>query len=373
MRSPIGIAVIIYVSLSISAHEIPHHLREECNDDDRMMHPILCAAMDRIRDDPLSISNELYAWANEHNRLVDVRHSVKYPPVRATIQRHRLGEANAVPVVFAHGMGDSCFNSGMQRITARVSTQLNGVYSTCIATGSTHTEDTNNGYFLNMDASVVNFAKAVQQDPKLANGFHAIGFSQGNNVIRGYIAKFNDPPVKVFLSINGVNAGEGAVPYCRPSHLGGGICDLLMEQASRAAYTDYAQMHSFQANYWRDPRESEFPVYQKYAQLSNWNNEGFVVNQTFKENFSKTNKFVWIMARDDGMVWPKEGELWGAPDPKNPFEHILPREETEWYRNDLFGLKTAEEAGKNYYESFQGDHLQFSMEDFDGWVAKYLD
>ena len=145
MRSPIGIAVIIYVSLSISAHEIPHHLREECNDDDRMMHPILCAAMDRIRDDPLSISNELYAWANEHNRLVDVRHSVKYPPVRATIQRHRLGEANAVPVVFAHGMGDSCFNSGMQRITARVSTQLNGVYSTCIATGSTHTEDTNNG------------------------------------------------------------------------------------------------------------------------------------------------------------------------------------------------------------------------------------
>ena len=46
--------------------------------------------------------------------------------------------------------------------------------------------------------------------------------------------------------------------------------------------------------------------------------------------------------------------------------------DTEWYKKDLFGLKTAEEAGKNFYESFPGDHLQFSDDDFKQWVNSYL-
>jgi palmitoyl-protein thioesterase len=79
------------------------------------------------------------------------------------------------------------------------------------------------------------------------------------------------------------------------------------------------------------------------------------------------------MATEDGMVWPKEGEQWGMPDPDDPFnKRILPMNETEWYQKDLFGLKTAQEAGKNHFESFQGDHLQFTMEDFDRWVTTYF-
>ena len=46
--------------------------------------------------------------------------------------------------------------------------------------------------------------------------------------------------------------------------------------------------------------------------------------------------------------------------------------ETEWYQKDLFGLKTAQEAGKNAFESFDGDHLEFSNENFKGWIKKYL-
>jgi len=196
----------------------------------------------------------------------------------------------------------------------------------------------------------------------------------------------NTPTVKTFVSVNGVNGGEGAVPYCQPSLLSSSsddemtssslefsMCDLLMEQASRAAYTEYAQGHSFQANYWRDPRPVEFPTYQKMCQLAAWNNEGVNgVNQTLKDNFAKTEQFVWVLATKDGMIWPKEGEQWGAPDPKDPFQHILPREETDWYTKDLFGLRTAEEAGKNVYESFDGDHLQFSMDDFDRWIKTYF-
>lgn len=105
-----------------------------------------------------------------------------------------------------------------------------------------------------------------------------------------------------------------------------------------------------------------------------WNNESNKgKNQTLIDNWGKTQKFVWVLATEDGMVWPKEGEQWGAPSPENPFQVILPRNETEWYVKDLFGLKTAEEAGKNHYESFEGDHLKFTGDEFDRWITTYFE
>ena len=79
------------------------------------------------------------------------------------------------------------------------------------------------------------------------------------------------------------------------------------------------------------------------------------------------------MANNDKIVWPKEGEQWGAPDPNGPFDHsVLSMKDTEWYQKDLFGLKTADEAGKNFFESFDGDHLRFSMSQYENWITKYF-
>jgi palmitoyl-protein thioesterase len=351
--------------------------RRECEEQEREDHPILCNYMDRLLSDPQGMSHDIHSWAEAQRLLIDFDSCKESSSIPSVAIKRRLGES-VVPVVMAHGMGDSCFNDGMQHINQHVSDLLGGVYSTCIPTGKDLHEDTTNGYFLNMDASVDVFAESVRRDPKLANGFHAIGFSQGNNVIRGYIARYNDPPVNTFISVNGVNAGVGAVPYCRPksveeeNKLAFSMCDLLMEQASNRAYTEYAQEHLFQANYWRDPRPSEADAYKSFAQLARWNNECDDKNTTFNENFAKTRKFVWIMAEQDGMVFPKQGEHWGAPDPEDPFNKILPMKETEWYKNDLFGLKEANEAGKMDFLSFDGDHLQFTMKDFDSWVTTYL-
>jgi palmitoyl-protein thioesterase len=352
--------------------------RRECEEQEREDHPILCNYMDRLLSDPQGMSHDIHSWAEAQGLLIDFDSCKESSSIPSVAIKRRLGES-VVPVVMAHGMGDSCFNDGMQHINQHVSDLLGGVYSTCIPTGKDRHEDTTNGYFLNMDASVDVFAESVRRDPKLANGFHAIGFSQGNNVIRGYIARYNDPPVNTFISVNGVNAGVGAVPYCRPksveeekNKLAFSMCDLLMEQASNRAYTEYAQEHLFQANYWRDPRPSEADAYKSFAQLARWNNECDDKNTTFNENFAKTRKFVWIMAEQDGMVFPKQGEHWGAPDPEDPFNKILPMKETEWYKNDLFGLKEANEAGKMDFLSFDGDHLQFTMKDFDSWVTTYL-
>lgn len=296
-----------------------------------------------------------------------------------------------LPVVVAHGMGDSCFNEGMIGITNWISTLLNNVYTVCIPTGKSFAEDTNHGYFLSMNANVDIFAAAIEADPNLRNKrFHAIGFSQGNNVIRGYMTRYNTAAtVHTFISINGVNAGVGAVPYCRPSSgLAAAVnkndpiwCNWLMEAASNRAYTHYMQQHSFQAGYWRDPRASMKRKYQTYSQLADWNNEvGAVVpkkekNATYTKNYLTTLNFVWVQAVDDHMVWPAQGEWWGAADStkSDPFSApILPMNETEWYQQDLFGLQTAERAGRNFFEKFKGDHLQFTRDDLQRWVETYL-
>ena len=340
-------------------------------------HPVLCEFLDRLEANVEDVASEMTEFAREKNLLVGEK--LNWEANRQEQNEQQLLVEDQLPVVFAHGMGDSCFNSGMIHIGDHTSELLGGVYVTCVPTGDTKSEDTTNGYFLNMDASVDIFATKIAKDPRLQKGFHAIGFSQGNNVIRGYIARYNTPTVHTFISVNGVNAGEGTVPGCFPNSKGtdttklGSFCDLLLEQASKRAYTEFAQEHSFQANYWRDPRESKQEDYHKYSQLARWNNEGPNKNQTLNENFAKSSKFVWIMATDDSMVWPREGEHWGCPDSKDPFESpILPMNETEWYKEDLFGLRKAQESGKNVFETFQGDHLQFTMEDFDRWVTTYL-
>ncbi len=51
---------------------------------------------------------------------------------------------NTLPLVFLHGMGDSCFNNGMESITKESGEYL-GVYSVCIPTGDSRLEDTING------------------------------------------------------------------------------------------------------------------------------------------------------------------------------------------------------------------------------------
>ena len=171
----------------------------------------------------------------------------------------------------------------------------------------------------------------MRADPELSNGFNAFGLSQGNNLIRGYIAKYNDPPVNTFLSINGINAGVGAFPDCSPqSNVIGSACQSLTEVLSTLAYTEVAQNVLFQADYFRDPTKTNTTEYKALSQLAQWENEGDAVNQTFNANFAKTEQYVWVLGTEDKVVWPREGEWWGAPDPDDPWGTILPMEQTRW-------------------------------------------
>ena len=130
------------------------------------------------------------------------------------------------PTVTSHGMGDSCFNAGMKSITQAIG-NATASYATCVATGKDHLIDTINGFFMTMDENVDVFAANIKKDPKLANGFNAVGFSQGNSIIRGYIHKYNNPPVKTFLSVHGTVMGVAGFPNCNPDGLLAPVCRRL--------------------------------------------------------------------------------------------------------------------------------------------------
>jgi len=274
------------------------------------------------------------------------------------------------PTVTGHGMGDSCFNAGMKQITEIIGTTT-GQYSTCIATGNSKISDTADGFFMNMNKNVEVFAQKIRADPKLKDGFNCVGFSQGNSLCRGYIQFYNDPPVVNFLSVHGTVSGVAGFPNCNPTGLLGPVCKLLAELTGDLAYGEAMQNDLFQADYFRDPKRVQTDAYKANSQIAQWNNEGNTVNATFKENFGKTKRFAMIKALGDTMIFPNEGEWWGHFE-DGSLSKVLTMKETEWYKQDLFGLKTADEAGKILFNTTSGNHLEFSQEQLIWWVQNYF-
>ena len=99
------------------------------------------------------------------------------------------------PVVLWHGMGsnwhfsfsflvqgDSCCNPlSMGYIKKLIKTNIpgDGVYVKSLMLGNNVVEDTEHGFFGNMNEQVANVCSQLMADSKLSNGYNAIGFSQG--------------------------------------------------------------------------------------------------------------------------------------------------------------------------------------------------
>lgn len=281
-----------------------------------------------------------------------------------------VGAEASYPTVTAHGMGDSCFNRGMRQLTKLIGKTI-GNYSVCVPTGDNRLSDTTNGYFMTMDDNVEVFAAKVMKDENLKDGFNCVGFSQGNMLCRGYAQKYNDPPIRNWLSVHGTVSGVAAFPNCDPQGSLGPACAEIARLCGAAAYTQQTQNLLFQIDYYRDPYRVNSTAYKAYSQLANWNNEGDAYNETLKENFVKVERFVMIKAMGDSMVYPNEGEHWGHY-ADNSLSQILEMRDTLWYKEDLFGLKTVDEAGKIVFNHTEGDHLQFTDDQLIWWIQHYF-
>lgn len=80
--------------------------------------------------------------------------------------------------------GDSCcFPFSLGAFEKKLNTSLPGVHIISIRIGNNVAEDVENGYFMHPDKQIDLACNMVASDPLLANGFNAIGFSQGSQFL----------------------------------------------------------------------------------------------------------------------------------------------------------------------------------------------
>jgi len=256
-----------------------------------------------------------------------------------------------------HGMGDFAKNpSGMVPLAVEISLYLGGAYVLNVQIGESIAADILNGFIMNLDDQVDYFAKIVQSDSKLSRGFNAVGYSQGNLIIRGYVERYNDPPVLNFISMHGPLAGIGGFPGCS---IDTSLCRAFSELLDDFAYKPFVQNNLAQANYFRDPLK--IPQYLEGDRfLADINNE-VTLSATYKSNWSSLKSVCLVKATADTVVIPNESEWLGFFE-DGSFDRIWEFTETPWYLQDSFGLRSLHSSGRVSFNTTDGDHLDFDTD-----------
>jgi len=170
-------------------------------DDPRRFYPRLCALLDRAATDPAILAWELGAFNHPPSVYrAPAPGSLRTDTPKLRTSRRTSAATADSPIVFAHGFGDSCFNDGFARLV-NLTSNLTEKEAFCVSGGDgTWESDILSSYVVSMFDNVETFASHIREDLRCAGGFDAIGISQGNAIIRGYIAKYNDPPVRSLSS-----------------------------------------------------------------------------------------------------------------------------------------------------------------------------
>ena len=140
-----------------------------------------------------------------------------------------------------HGMGDSGSNPGMKELCNSVHEKY-GNYVLCL--------DVSNGLLSianTMDEQLAELHNVVQKHYSyLKGGFNAIGNSQGGLLMRAYVERYNDPPVKTFISWTGVQNGIHTCPLGSSA-----LCYVWGVNRIINPYT----FHIVFSDYWKDSRD----------------------------------------------------------------------------------------------------------------------
>lgn len=273
------------------------------------------------------------------------------------------------PLVIWHGMGDTCCNPlSMGRIKSLIEKNVSDIYVHSLEIGSSESSDSLNGFFMPVNDQIDLAYSIIKADPKLANGYNAMGFSQGGQFLRALAQRYPDPPMLNLVSIGGQHQGVYGFPRCPTDNVS--ICDYIRRLLNLGAYVSFVQDHLVQAEYWHDPLQED--EYRKSSVFLADINQEVVFNQTYKDNLLKLKNLVLVKFNQDGMVVPRESEWFGFYK-EGQGKELYTLEESVLYQKDLLGLQTLDKSGRLFKLATDGDHLQFKEEWFlEHIVAKFV-
>lgn len=200
------------------------------------------------------------------------------------------GQVSWRPVVLMHGIKTSA--SVMDPVVSWIQADYPGIYVKNVEIG----DGTLDSMFLDLNIQVDQFAEKMRNDSKLANGFNLVGYSQGGLITRGYVQRYNDPPVYNYITWSGPHGGQFGVPYVNIE-----ILDYIVD----VAWDNPLVQESITfAEYWRDPYHLE-EYAAKSTFLADLNNVN-AINQTYNNNLLSLNSFTLLYSTEDKVIHPKE-------------------------------------------------------------------
>lgn len=213
------------------------------------------------------------------------------------------------PIVLWHGLGDSAYAEGMVELANELREAYPGIYVHIVALGADAGSDQKAGFFGNVNDQVSTVCSDLSAVPELAEGFDAIGFSQGGQFLRAYVERCNVPQVRNLITFGSQHQGIADLPACKPGDF---LCRLAEGALRGGVYSDYAQSSLVTAQYFRDSKTQE--TYQRYLEanhfLTDINNElEDSRNATYKTNMEKLDNFVMLMFNKDVVSLPFVGFL----------------------------------------------------------------
>jgi palmitoyl-protein thioesterase len=172
--------------------------------------------------------------------------------------------------------------------------------------------------------------------------------------------------VRNLLSIGGPNMGVADLPHC----FSGKICTMINYVVRQLVYFTEVQDIVGPAGYFRDPHHMDQYLSESVF-LRFLNNEAGedADKASIKARFTALNGLMNVMFDQDTMVYPKESEWFQE---LNKLEKVEPLAKSDWYNNDVLGLKTLTDAGKVKNVKVEGDHLQFTAEDISNTFVPFL-
>jgi len=263
------------------------------------------------------------------------------------------------PVAIIHGFYDSCESDYFPALVNLLKYNL-GDYATCLRTG-----EGSESLSRSIKKQAEDACDEINKNEKFNGDFSILSISQGGLIARYIIQTCKmKGKVKKLVSFGGPMMGTSQVPFC----LGGVVCYIINSLVDYFVYSKKIQQSIGPAGYFRTAAHIKDYI-DSESFLVQLNNEGKIVNETAKNRFIELESLMLIGFKKDKMISPKEtAEFWEYDE---NFK-LVPMNETNAYKNDLFGLKTLHEKNVIEVHYLDGEHTEFDFDDVVKYAVPYL-
>jgi palmitoyl-protein thioesterase len=232
----------------------------------------------------------------------------------------------ARPVVLMHGIESHSEN--LEELAHWVAVSFNRtVVNVELGDGDSYSTDT--PMWQQIDA----FNAVVRNNTVLNDGFDFIGISQGGLIGRGYVSRYNSPPIANLITL--------VSPH-------GGVYDKNIGFID--FYGPIAQSTLSFAGYWRDPTKLiKYHLFSSFLPA---------INERRNKYLQALTNFAMVFSPNDEIIKPPSS---GIFDTFNEDGTILPLENNPIYTEDWIGLKTLNETGRLHTHQTNCTHVEHRM------------